>query len=156
MLSSTQIPAKDFYLLDDNQKANLIWDELFLKRTPMSEACQGVLTILSTYSISTSCNTFKDVDKELKQLNFSDQDILNKSKVESLVMTNNPFDDEEWSLFKNDNWDRKKYHASLRLDSLISEFDKCLSIAKKNLSDEKDELEGILDYLDILYFRGYL
>ena len=154
LLSSTQISAKDFYLLDDNQKANLIWDELFLKRTPMSEACQGVLTILSTYLISTNGNTFEDVDKELKQLNFSDQDILNKSKVESLVMTNNPFDDEEWSLFKNENWDRKKYRASLRLDSLISEFDKCLSIAKKNSSDKQDELEGILDYLDICYQKA--
>tara|TARA_Y100000031_G_C8038333_1_gene300469 strand:- start:261 stop:641 length:381 start_codon:yes stop_codon:yes gene_type:complete len=38
-----------------------------------------------------------------------------KGRVESLVMTNNPFDDDEWSLFKNDNWNRKKYRASLQL-----------------------------------------
>ena len=48
---STNINIEKFKSLDKLQKAEMVWNELFDKRTPVSEACKGVLTILKSLSI---------------------------------------------------------------------------------------------------------
>ena len=45
-------------------------------------------------------------------------------------MTNNPFDLDEWSLFNTNDWDKKIYLSSLRLDDLILEYEETLKKAK--------------------------
>ena len=41
-------------------------------------------------------------------------------------MTNNPFDLDEWSLFNNNDWNKKIYLSSLRLDDLILDYQESL------------------------------
>src|SRR6187431_2982877 len=41
------IPYADFWKLSKTQQAELIWKELFIKPSPNSEACRGVLTTLN-------------------------------------------------------------------------------------------------------------
>ena len=43
LLISTDVKVNEFNLLSENEKASLIWRELFQKRIPVSEACQGVI-----------------------------------------------------------------------------------------------------------------
>ena len=45
LFTTTNINIKKFYRLTNEEKSNIIWEELFRKRTPISEACKGVLTI---------------------------------------------------------------------------------------------------------------
>ena len=52
LLIATNIDASIFYSYNDEKKASLIWNELFEKRTPVSEACAGVLSILKELNIS--------------------------------------------------------------------------------------------------------
>src|SRR5947209_17841384 len=40
------IPYEKFWSLSKEQQADLIWDALFLRNSPISEACRGVLTTL--------------------------------------------------------------------------------------------------------------
>ena len=44
---TTNIDIHKFKSLDKLQKAEIVWNELFNKRTPISEACKGVLTIFN-------------------------------------------------------------------------------------------------------------
>ena len=46
LLPNANITAEKFYSLDDVNKPKLIWEELFQNRTPISEACKGVLLSL--------------------------------------------------------------------------------------------------------------
>ena len=41
---------EDFYALGKQKQAELIWDELFVKRSPLSEACRGVVTVIGKLS----------------------------------------------------------------------------------------------------------
>jgi len=66
-------------------------------------------------------------------------------------MTNNPFDTSEWQLFKNKKWDTKKYLASLRLDDILINLDRCLDICKKNIDHFDNENDLIIKYLDKVY-----
>ena len=41
-----EMTYKVFWAMPKSAQADLIWQELFVKRTPVSEACRGVLTVL--------------------------------------------------------------------------------------------------------------
>ncbi|MBX7256502.1 MAG: hypothetical protein K1Y02_09090, partial [Candidatus Hydrogenedentes bacterium] len=46
VLRATRIPYDDFWAMDKQAQAGFIWKELFINRSPYSEACRGVLTAL--------------------------------------------------------------------------------------------------------------
>ena len=66
-------------------------------------------------------------------------------------MTNNPFDLDEWSLFNTNDWDKKIYLSSLRLDDLILEYEETLKKAKDQISNQ-DNI--IVTYLEKCYSQS--
>jgi len=146
---TSDINVKKFNSLTKKEKAEIVWNELFVKRTPISEACKGILTILKNFSITFENKNYSEVKAQLNKIEYKDDNIFKKSNITSVVMTNNPFDLDEWSLFNNPNWDRKKYRASLRLDNLINEFDKSLNIAQKSISSKSNTPSDIIEYLEV-------
>ena len=149
LLTATNIDASTFYSYNFEKKASLIWNELFEKRTPVSEACTGVLSILKELNIEINNKNFLSISDEYDNKIQSDKNILNYSNVSSLVMTNNPFDLDEWSLFKSTDWDKKIYLASLRLDDLILDYEEAYNKAKNQTS--KQEQDTIVAYLEKCY-----
>src|SRR3974390_531608 len=45
------MPYERFWKLSKTQQADLIWDALFIQRSPISEACRGVLTTLNALGL---------------------------------------------------------------------------------------------------------
>ena len=153
LLTATNIEASTFYSYNDDKKASLVWNELFEKRTPISEACAGVLTILKDLSIDINNRSFSSISDEYDKKIQSDKNILKLSNVSSLVMTNNPFDLDEWSLFGNTDWDRTIYLASLRLDDLILDFEESVKKAKAQTSNTKVN-NVVVAYLEKCYLQS--
>ncbi len=151
LLTATNINASTFYSFNDEKKASLIWNELFEKRTPVSEACSGVLSILKELNIEINNKSFLSICDEYDRKIQSDKNILDLSNVSSLVMTNNPFDLDEWSLFNTNDWDKKIYLASLRLDDLILDYDETLKKAKDQTSNQENT---IVNYLEKCYSQS--
>ena len=151
LLTATNIEASIFYSYNDEKKASIIWNELFEKRTPVSEACAGVLSILKELNIEINNKNFLSICDEYDNKIQSDKNILDLSKVSSLVMTNNPFDLDEWSLFNTNDWDKKIYLASLRLDDLILDYEEALKKAKDQTSNQKNT---IVTYLEKCYSQS--
>ena len=152
LLTATNINASTFYSYNDEKKASLIWNELFEKRTPVSEACSGVLSILKELKIELNKKSFLSICDEYDNKIQSDKKIFDLSNVSSLVMTNNPFDLDEWSLFNNSDWDKKIYLASLRLDDLILNYEETFKKAKDQTSNQ--EKRTIIAYLEKCYFQS--
>ena len=152
LLTATNINASTFYSYNDEKKASLIWNELFEKRTPVSEACSGVLSILKELKIELNKKSFLSICDEYDNKIQSDKKIFDLSNVSSLVMTNNPFDLDEWSLFNNSDWDKKIYLASLRLDDLILNYEETFKKAKDQTSNQ--EKSTIIAYLEKCYFQS--
>lgn len=152
LLTATNINASTFYSYNDEKKASLIWNELFEKRTPVSEACSGVLSILKELKIELNKKSFLSICDEYDNKIQSDKKIFDLSNVSSLVMTNNPFDLDEWSLFNNSDWDKKIYLASLRLDDLILNYEETFKKAKDQTSNQ--EKSSIIAYLEKCYFQS--
>ena len=151
ILTATNIDDSTFYSYNDEKKASIIWNELFEKRTPVSEACAGVLSILKELNIEINNKSFLSICDEYDKKIQSDKNIFELSNVSSLVMTNNPFDLDEWSLFNTNDWDKKIYLSSLRLDDLILEYEETLKKAKDQISNQ-DNI--IVTYLEKCYSQS--
>src|SRR5438105_9688262 len=44
---ATKLPYEQFWAMSKAEQADHIWKHLFVERTPISEACRGVITTLS-------------------------------------------------------------------------------------------------------------
>lgn len=120
-LSSSGKSPKKFFLLSKRKKAELVWNYLFLQNSPVSEACRGVIKIMNFLKISNyEDKNYNLVLKKFNSKKNSTSDILKKLKIKKIVMTNNPFDKDEWSLFENKNWNKNLFKSSIRLDDLFS------------------------------------
>jgi len=102
------IKLKYFFSLSKNKQADIIWEELFLKRTPISEACKGVITTLNKLGLSNLIKKrdLNEIRKVMKSnsinINKYIELIFEKSNVEYTIMTNQIFNHKEiYFLSKN-------------------------------------------------------
>eukprot|EP00941_MAST-03F_sp_MAST-3F-sp1_P002630 g2630.t1 len=118
------VDTEYFFSLSKREQAGLIWNELFLKRSPISEACLGVLTVLKEFGLE---ELVRKRDLEgirswySKQSRKSFQDLVfEKAGVRYAVMTNIPF-----APVETKHWIQKKtipqcFKAALRVDPLLT------------------------------------
>ena len=116
-------PAK-FWALSRSEQADLIWDELFLRRSPISEACRGVITTLNRLGLDVK-------RRDLAKLRrwFADQRVdrhvtrvFEAAGVRQVCMTNSPFDDAERSVWERGFAGDPRFLAALRIDPLLMDW----------------------------------
>ena len=61
------LPYEKFWALSKTQQADLIWDALFIKHSPISEACRGVLTVLHLLGLDVQKRDLPALDDSLAQ-----------------------------------------------------------------------------------------
>jgi hypothetical protein len=119
-------PAEAFWGLDKTQKADWIWNHLFIERSPISEACRGVLTTLHLLGIDARQRDLPKLRKHFAKWSpetYTDR-ILELAKVRKVCMTNLPFDNEERPYWEKGFTRHPAFVAALRLDPLLLEWDK--------------------------------
>lgn len=119
-LSASEMNPNKFFSLTKSKRAELIWNFLFLDRTPISETSRGLVKIFQFLNIKNYENQkYSQVLKKFKSKKYEYKDILKKLKIKKIVMTNNPFDRNEWAIFKKKNLQRNIFSSSIRLDDLF-------------------------------------
>lgn len=117
------------------QLAELCWNTLFHNTSIQSYSCSGVSRILHSLGISYEHLSFEQLLSAYHDVKPSISSILSSSRIQRIVMTNDPFDKLEWSFISQTNWDRDLYIPSLRLDSLMN-------------TDSLVELHSRFEYID--------
>jgi hypothetical protein len=119
------IPYADFWKLSKSQQADLIWTELFLKHSPISEACRGVLTTLNRLGLDVKKRDLPALRSWFAKWRADDYTThcMALANVRSICTTNSPFDDQERAV-----WDRgwqpdPRFKAALRIDPLLLSWD---------------------------------
>jgi len=126
VVPATKLPYEQFWKMSKREQADHIWKHLFVERTPISEACRGVLTVLHKLGLDVSG---KSLDSARKW--FSEQDpskytdhVMKIANVESITMTNAVFDDVErnkWLANPRVGED-PRFQAVLRIDPLLVDW----------------------------------
>lgn len=107
--------------LPKTRQAELIWDLLFLKNSPISESCRGVLTSLNTLGLDVKKRDLPLIRRHFAKWSTRDyvDRVFELSGVDRVTMTNNPFDDLERPIWKK-GWKRdERFDAALRLDDIL-------------------------------------
>jgi hypothetical protein len=111
----------DFWALSKEQQADLIWNELFIRHSPISEACRGVITTLNALSLDPKKRDLRAIRQWFAGWNVEDYTghCLELAGVKSLCMTNSPFDETERPVWEQDFRRDRRFQAGLRLDPLL-------------------------------------
>ncbi|MDO9541544.1 MAG: glucuronate isomerase [Kiritimatiellia bacterium] len=110
-----------FWQWPKRKQADLIWNELFVKRSPLSEACRGVLSVLQAVGLDPNAKKLDKIRKYFSSQNVRDYTnlVFKLAGVSAVYMTNDPLDTAErkcWQKgFKRDH----RFLAALRLDSCL-------------------------------------
>ena len=127
-----KLPYDRFWAMTKTQQADHIWKHLFIERSPISEACRGVVTTLEKLGLDPD---ERSLDRYRRW--FADQSpsehidrVMELSGVTRITMTNDVFDDNERERWLADAsiGDDPRFTAVLRFDMLLRDWP---SAAKK-------------------------
>lgn len=117
----TNLPYEKFWQLSKTQQADLVWDLLFVKHSPVSEACRGVLTTLHRLGLDPKQRDLSQLRKWFAQ--WDPQRYVNRclelANVEKVYMTNSPFDDTERRAWQKGFLRDDRFVAALRVDPIL-------------------------------------
>lgn len=117
---------EQFFKLERPRQADHIWKHLFVERTPLSEACRGVVTTLTRLGLDPSAPTldgYRQFFAEQDPSEFIDR-AMELANVQSITMTNAVFDDNERQRWLSEPaaLTDSRFRAVLRIDPLLLEY----------------------------------
>lgn len=113
-----------FWSASITEQADLIWEQLFVRRSPLSEACSGVVTTLNNLGLDTRQQDLSSLRSWFASQN-ADQFLsqsMELAGVSKIGMTNSPFDDVERRFWEDGVVADDRFVAALRLDPLLLDW----------------------------------
>ncbi len=132
-----------FWKMSKGQQAEAIWDELFVKNSPISEATRGVVTVLNSLGIDINKRDLNKVRKYFDEISVGQyiDKVFELANVKTVVMTNDPFNREEQEVWNKGLHKDERFKASLRLDGLLNDFEKNITTIKAQGFDVSKQID---------------
>lgn len=113
-----------FFALSKREQADLVWQKLFIEHSPLSEAQRGILTVLSRLGLDVAGRDLPGYRKYFASLTVEEyiDKVFALAGVKELIMTNDPFDPVEKSLWESVGNNDQRFKAALRIDPLLNEY----------------------------------
>jgi len=120
------ITPEKFFALEKQAQADLVWDSLFVQRSPISEACRGVVTTLSELGLGELVER-RDLNEVRKWFakqtpeGYVDK-VFELAKIKYVLTTNIPFEKKETVHWypKAKEFDTHRFQTGLRVDQLLT------------------------------------
>lgn len=148
------LPYERFWAMSKRDQADYIWRHLFIERSPVSEACRGVLTVLHALGLDVGGRDLAAVRSYFDGVSaeqYIDR-VLTLSNVRAVVMTNDPFDDAERPLWMAGRETDARFLAALRIDPLLNDWPGAVG----RLREWGYEVRGDLGAADVQAVRRFL
>lgn len=115
-----------FWSMSKQDQADHIWRHLFLERSPVSEACRGVLTTLSELDLDVGARDLNAYREFFRSTNASEHinRVFKLANLRTVVMTNDPFDPNERPVWEKGVELDPRFKPVLRMDPLLIGWDK--------------------------------
>lgn len=158
MTAPASVTPESFYSMSKQEQADLIWQSLFIERSPISEACRGVITTLKSLGLEEEItkrdlqairNFYREYQKrgEKGSEEFCEE-VFRISGVRYAIMTNIPFSQMEAQYWRGPKQKpySGRFRSALRVDPLLAGDVKTIEAALK-ASGYDNSLEGARQYL---------
>ncbi len=130
-----------FWKMSKTQQADLIWDELFIKQGPLSEARRGALTILNKLGLDVASRNLPAIRQWFAEQKVEDylEKVFDVAGLDYAVMTNDPFVEAEVKQWSADKPGHPLLKTALRIDTLIVNWPG----AMKTLQGQDYKVDGL-------------
>ncbi|WP_067935649.1 hypothetical protein [Alicyclobacillus kakegawensis] len=138
------MPYHEFWGLSKAQRAEVVWNSLFRDTSPVSEAASGVVEIARAMGCDTGRLTLTALREALSDVPTAEyiSRIMNLANVTHIVMTNDPFDDQETAFWSEMGGMDKRFLASLRLDKLMNQYSSVVPVLIAKGYEVDESLSG--------------
>lgn len=163
----SRLPYEQFWKMTRREQADHIWKHLFVERTPVSEACRGVVTTLNLLGFDPNTDSLAQIRKAQSEQDPSDfiDRLMELAGVEKITMTNEVFDDNERERWLADPGigDDPRFSAVLRIDAMLLDwentaaklhswgYDVSAEVNSKTVEEARRFLREWLDRMKALY-----
>ncbi len=122
LFRSSPMTPEHYWTLTRRQKADAIWDALFVKNAPVSEATRGVIAVLHAFGLPTDDLRAARDYFAAQSLDAHISKVFSLAGISEAVMTNDPLDPEEAPLWENGAVRDSRFHPVLRLDRILNKL----------------------------------
>ena len=124
LFRSSRIPPEQYWELSTEEKADVIWQTLFVENAPVSEATRGVIAVLNAFGLPTSTPDLKQAREffRAQEQRSHIRRVFELAGISEAVMTNDPLDPEEAPLWQMGAEPDPQFHAVLRLDRILNKW----------------------------------
>eukprot|EP00443_Scrippsiella_acuminata_P000994 CAMPEP_0115296934 /NCGR_PEP_ID=MMETSP0270-20121206/67491_1 /TAXON_ID=71861 /ORGANISM="Scrippsiella trochoidea, Strain CCMP3099" /LENGTH=951 /DNA_ID=CAMNT_0002714581 /DNA_START=86 /DNA_END=2941 /DNA_ORIENTATION=- len=122
LATSTDRPA-EFYALQQKEQAERVWQGLFVKASPISEPCRGVLTTLNALGLRKEVAA-RDLEAIRTWYEGQDEEMFNEkmmrlARLRYVVTSHDPFEPRETASCLEPPTQAPRYRSALALDKLL-------------------------------------
>ena len=130
LFRSSSVSPEQFWKLTKSEQADLIWDALFVKNTPLSEATAGVVAVMVKLGLDPCQPNLKQAREYFASLTAEKyiEQVLNLANVKELVMTNDPFNPAERAMWERNEPCPENFHRALRMDPVLNDWGKACEV----------------------------
>ena len=128
LFRSSKITPAQFWALSKKEQADLIWRTLFVENTPLSEACRGVVGVMSALGLNPAAADLAEARAFFAEREAGShiKRMMQIANVSDIVMTNDVFDAEEVAYWDDGAGDHVteefRFHSVLRMDPLLNDW----------------------------------
>ena len=127
----SSVTPEGFYAMSKHDQADVIWKALFIDRSPVSEACRGVITTLQAFGLHAQVqardlegirNYYREFrDRGIEGAEAFSELVFRTAGVRYAIMTNIPFDSNEAQYWRPKRKEYpNRYRSALRVDPLLA------------------------------------
>jgi len=118
------ISPDHYFALSKAERADLIWKTLFVENTPLSEATRGVIAVLDALKLDTTASSLDSHRRFFRAQTLDEYipKVFRLAGITEAVMTNDPLDPEEVSLWNRDPEPDSRFPAAMRIDRILNHW----------------------------------
>lgn len=141
---SCEVSPEEFWRLSKTQQADLVWTTLFVNNTPLSEATRGIVQVLKTFELDPCSRDLKEAREFFRNQDIEKQidRVMEVAGVSDVVMTNDPFDLEERSVWESGIEIDPRFHSALRMDRMLNDWTNTVEKLTSQGYDVSSEASG--------------
>jgi hypothetical protein len=130
LFRSSSVTPQQFWALEKSKQADLIWDALFVKNTPLSEAAAGVVAVMVKLGLDPCQPDLKQAREYFASVTLGQyiDHVLQLAHVSELVMTNDPFNPLERAMWERNEPCPERFHRALRMDPVLNDWETACAV----------------------------
>lgn len=134
----SRIAPEEYFALDRQQQADLIWRTLFVENAPLSESARGVIAVLHVLGLDTASHTLRPLRQFFREQNPAEYipRVFRLAGIDRVVMTNDPLDPAEIPYWSGDIEPEPMFIPALRLDRIVDNADGLSPVEVRRLLDQ--------------------